>query len=126
MTYIAVYGNMYLGGNGTMALSGSERNAVQRALARGGAAAVARVRFGLYRVVSNSRPGTHHTVSVEDAGRYRCDCEAGVAGRACWHAAAVFVAKVEHTSGGRVTGPGGRPAGLPVRGDAGVAFPRAA
>lgn len=107
-----------------MALSVNERNAVQRALARGGAAAVTRVRFGLYRVASTSRPGTHHTVSVDDAGRYRCDCEAGVAGRVCWHAAAVFVAKVEHTSGGRVTGPGRRPTGLPVR--AGAAFPRAA
>ncbi len=104
-----------------MALSGSERNAVQRALARGGAAAVARVRYGLYRVASNSRPGTHHTVSVDDAGRYRCDCEAGLAGRPCWHAAAVFVAKVEHASKGRVTRPAGAAApaapavsGMPV------------
>jgi hypothetical protein len=97
-----------------MALTSSERSAISRALARGGAAAVARVRFGLYRVASSSRPGTVHTVSVDAAGRYRCDCEAGVAGRACWHAAAVFVAKVEHASqgGARVTGPGRRPAAL--------------
>ena len=88
-----------------MALSGSARNAVQRALARGGAAAVARVRFGLYRVASTSRPGTHHTVSVDAAGRYRCDCEAGVAGRVCWHQAAVYIAKIEHSTRGRVTGP---------------------
>jgi hypothetical protein len=98
-----------------MALTSSERNAVSRALARGGAAAVARVRFGLYRVASSSRPGTVHTVSVDAAGRYRCDCEAGVAGKACWHAAAVFVAKVEHASGARVTGPGRRLAALPNR-----------
>jgi hypothetical protein len=100
-----------------MALTGSERSAVSRALARGGAAAVARVRSGLYRIGSASRPGTVRTVSVDAAGRYRCDCEAGVAGRACWHAAAVFVAKVEHASkgGARVTGPGRRPAPLPGR-----------
>ncbi len=109
-----------------MALSTSERNAISRAVARGGAAAVARVRFGLYRVASTSRPGTHHTVSVDDAGRYRCDCEAGLTERACWHQAAVYIAKVEHTSGGRVTGSGRRPTGLPVRAGVGAAFPRAA
>jgi len=98
-----------------MALRGSERNAISRALARGGAAAVARVRFGVYRVASASRPGTVHTVSVDDQGRYRCDCEAGVNERACWHAAAVFIAKVECVSGGRVTGPGRRPHALPGR-----------
>ena len=90
-----------------MALTSGERSAISRALARGGAAAVERARFGLYRVASASRPGTVHTVSVDARGRYRCDCEAGVAGKACWHAAAVFVAKVEHASqgGARVTGP---------------------
>jgi hypothetical protein len=98
-----------------MALSGSERNAISRALARGGAAAVERVRYGRYRVASASRPGTAHTVSVDDHGRYRCDCEAGVVERVCWHAAAVFIAKVERASGGRVTGPGRRPAALPGR-----------
>jgi hypothetical protein len=98
-----------------MALTGSERSAISRALARGGAAAVERVRYGLYRVASNSRPGTVHTVSVDQQGRYRCDCEAGLAGRACWHGAAVFIAKVEHSSGARVTGPGRRPATLADR-----------
>jgi hypothetical protein len=88
-----------------MALSGSERSAISRALARGGAAAVTRVRYGLYRVASNSRSGLVHTVGVDDQGRYRCDCEAGVNERPCWHAAAVFVAKVEHAGGARVTGP---------------------
>jgi hypothetical protein len=105
-----------------MALSSGERNAISRALARGGAAAVARVRFGLYRVGSASRPGQWHTVSVGAGGRYRCDCEAGVAGKACWHAAAVFVAKVEHAMRGqaRVTGPGRRPAALPDRPERGA------
>jgi hypothetical protein len=98
-----------------MALSGSERNAISRALARGGAAAVERVRYGRYRVASASRPGTAHIVSVDDQGRYRCDCEAGVVERACWHAAAVLIAKVEHASGARVTGPGRRPIALPGR-----------
>jgi hypothetical protein len=100
-----------------MALTSGERSAISRALARGGAAAVARVRYGLYRVASASRPGTVHTVSVDARGRHRCDCEAGVAGKACWHAAAVLVAKVEHASqgGARVTGPGRRPAALPDR-----------
>jgi hypothetical protein len=97
-----------------MALTGSERGAIGRALARGGAAAVERVRYGLYRVASASRPGTAHTVSVDAAGRYHCDCEAGVAGRVCWHAAAVFVAKVE-AQGVRVTGPAApAPAGRPA------------
>ena len=40
---------------------------------------------------------------------YRCDCEAGRHERVCWHAAAVYVAKVEHASGGRVTGAARRP-----------------
>jgi hypothetical protein len=87
-----------------MATTTGERNAISRALARGGAAAVARVRYGLYRVASNSRPGRSHTVTVDAGGRYRCDCEAGLAGRACWHAGAVYVAKVQ-AGGGRVTGP---------------------
>ena len=85
------------------------RRAIARALERGGAAAVVRVRYGLYRVASSSRPGVWHTVAVDARGAgapvYRCDCEAGLAGRACWHAGAVYVAKVEH---GR--GPGGGPA----------------
>jgi SWIM zinc finger len=87
-----------------MALTSGERSAISRALARGGAAAVARVRYGLYRVASASRPGTAHTVCT-DRGQWRCSCAAGVAGRpACWHRAAVLIAKVE-AKGGRVTGP---------------------
>ena len=98
-----------------MALRGGERNAISRALARGGAAAVARVRYGVYRVASASRLGTAHTVRVDAQGRYRCDCEAGVNEKPCWHAAAVFIAKIEHAGGARVTGPGRRPATLPGR-----------
>jgi hypothetical protein len=87
-----------------MATTAGERNAIGRALARGGAAAVERVRYGRYRVASASRPGLAHTVAVDAAGRYHCDCEAGLAGHPCWHAGAVYVAKVER-GGGRVTGP---------------------
>ncbi len=91
-----------------MALTSGERRAISRALARGGAAAVERVRYGFYRVGSASRPGTVHTVSVDDQGRgapvYRCDCEAGPHELPCWHAAAVFVARVENATGARVTG----------------------
>lgn len=75
-----------------------------RALTRGGAAAVSRIRFGLYRVASSSRAGRFHTVSVDARGAYRCDCEAGIAGKPCWAQAAVYIAKVE-SGGGRVTGP---------------------
>jgi hypothetical protein len=91
-----------------MALTGSERSAIGRALARGGAAAVERVTYGRYRVASSSRAGRFHTVTVDGQGRgtpvYRCDCEAGLAGRVCWATAAVYIAKVER-GGGRVTGP---------------------
>jgi hypothetical protein len=90
------------------ALRSSERNAISRALARGGAAAVERVMYGRYRVASSSRAGRFHTVTVDGQGRgtpvYRCDCEAGLAGRVCWATAAVYIAKVER-GGGRVTGP---------------------
>lgn len=86
----------------------SERRAISRALARRGAAAVRRLKYGVYAVASHSRPGAWHTVTVDGAGRgtpvYRCDCAAGLAGRPCWHQALIYVLKVEH-GGGRVTGP---------------------
>ncbi len=86
-----------------------QRRAINRALARavanGGAAAVRRIRCGHYKVQSATRPGLTHTVSVDAGGTYHCSCEAGLAGRICWHTASVYVAKVEHASGGRVVGP---------------------
>src|SRR5262245_54161125 len=88
-----------------LALVTGRRNAIARALAHGGAAAVRRVRYGLYRVASASRPRAVHTVSVDGRGRYRCDCEAGLARRVCWHAAATWLAKLEHGGRVRVTGP---------------------
>jgi hypothetical protein len=80
------------------------RRAIARALANGGASAVRRVRYGHYRVASTSRPGQQHTVSVDARGHYWCSCEAGLAGRECWHKASVFIAKIE-AGGGRVVGP---------------------
>jgi hypothetical protein len=81
-----------------------QKRAIARALANGGSGCVTRLRSGLYQVESASRPGTAHRVSVDGAGVYRCSCEAGLVGRPCWHAGAVYVAKVEH-SGARVVGP---------------------
>src|SRR5262245_33019996 len=95
----------------------AQRKAISRALVRGGAAVVRRVRYGLYRGESSSRPGRFHTVAVDAPGRYCCDCEAGRAGRVCWAMAAVYIAKVEHASQGRarVTGtPSGRAAEAPA------------
>jgi hypothetical protein len=49
---------------------------------------------------------------VDERGRYRCDCEAGIAQKVCWAQAAVYIAKVEHAGNGRVTGaPSGCAAG---------------
>src|SRR5262245_17118801 len=99
------------GGGDAMATDG-ERRASTKALVLGGAAAVRRLRYGAYSVASASRPGVAHTITV-DAGAYACDCEAGRHAKPCWHAAAVFIARVESASGARVTGPGRRPAALP-------------
>ncbi len=81
------------------------QRAINRALANGGAAAVRRIRCGLYKVQSATRPGTVHTVSVDAGGTYRCTCEAGLAERVCWHTASVYIACLEHNSGVRVIGP---------------------
>lgn len=85
----------------------AQQRAISRALAMGGAAAVRRIRCGLYKVESATRPGMVHTVSVDASGAYHCSCEAAVSGRAsCWHRASVYIARLEHNSGVRVTGPG--------------------
>ncbi len=109
-----------------MALSGSERNAVQRALARGGRLPWCGCSSGLVPGGEhNSRPGTHHTVSVDDVGRYPLRLR----GRGRWAGVLARARRIRRQGGahqrGRVTGLGRRPAGL-VRGDAGVAFPRVA
>jgi hypothetical protein len=90
-----------------------QRRAVARALARGGAAAVREGRYaGIYHVASNTRSERQHTVSV-DGETWRCDCEAGLAHRPCWAAAAVFLYRLR-VAGVRVTGPAPAPA-PPVR-----------
>ena len=70
-----------------MPLEERRRRAIARALALGGARLVTRLQYGLYSVQSHSRPDRAHTVSVDGQGRYRCDCEAGLAGMPCHHAA---------------------------------------
>jgi hypothetical protein len=107
-----------------MALTSGEQKAISKALALGGAAVVRRLRYGVYAVASASRPGVVHTVTVDAGGRYACDCEAGGRERVCWHQAAVYVAKVEHASGARVTAPGRRSAALVAPG-AGALAPAA-
>jgi hypothetical protein len=82
----------------------AQERAISRALANGGASCVRRLRYQLYEVESVSRPGTMHRVSVDASGAWHCSCEAGLAGRVCWHQASVYIAKVEHASGARVTG----------------------
>lgn len=75
-----------------------QRRALRKAFALGLSADVARVRFGRYTVPSTSRDGSAHTVTVSASGVYRCSCEAGVAGRPCVHAAAVYLRKLEANS----------------------------
>ena len=83
----------------------AQQRAIAKALAMGGAGAVERLRYGTYVVQSRTREQLAHTVSVDTRGTYHCTCEAALAGRpACWHRAAVYVAKVE-AKGARVTGP---------------------
>ncbi len=98
-----------------MPLTTSQRNAITKALAHGGAATVRRLRSGAYAVRSASRPDVAHTVTVDATGAYRCTCEAGHHDQVCWHQAAAYVAKVEHASGGRVVAPAVPSAPAPKR-----------
>jgi hypothetical protein len=91
-----------------------ERRAVERAMARGGAAAVREGRYaGVYHVASNSRSERQHTVAVE-GGAWRCDCEAGLAHRPCWAQAAVYLYRLG-VAGVRVTSPAPSPVAPPRR-----------
>src|SRR5688500_10277776 len=93
-------------------LNPSERNAVAKAVELNGAAKVERVQYGIYRAPSASSDRSY-LVTVHGTG-YVCDCTAGQHGRACWHAAAVLIAKVEHASRARVIGPAPIPAEAPA------------
>ena len=86
-----------------MALSNNQRNAVAKAVEINGAALVERVQYGIYRVPSASS-NRSYLVTVHGA-EYVCDCTAGQHAKACWHAAAVLIAKVERASRARVIGP---------------------
>ena len=91
-----------------MALNKNERNAVAKAVELNGAAQVERVQYGVYRVPSAASDASY-LVTVHGT-EYVCDCTAGQHGRACWHKAAVLIAKVEHASRARVIGPAPVPA----------------
>lgn len=48
--------------------------------------------FEGWMVPSRERAGLTHYLVRQPDGRYRCDCEAGLAGRACWHKPACAIA----------------------------------
>src|SRR5688572_22182551 len=93
-------------------LNPSEQKAIHKALELNGAARVERVQYGVYRVPSASSDATY-LVTVHGT-EYVCDCTAGQHRRACWHKAAVLIAKVEHASRARVIGPAPVPAAVPT------------
>ena len=73
----------------------AQQRAISRAIALGLAGDVQRVSYGWYRLPSTTRPGVFWTVRVSREGHWSCDCEAGRAGRACVHQAAVLIRKTE-------------------------------
>jgi len=77
-------------------LNTSERNAIGKAQAMGGAAVVRRISRGEYQVPSATEADAFYTVTgtAMDASDHTCDCPAGMHGRACWHIAAVRLARV--------------------------------
>ncbi len=77
-------------------MTDSERKAISKAQALGGAALVQRLRHGKYRVPSATEAGVFYTVTgtAMDASDHRCDCPAGLHGRACWHVSAVRLARI--------------------------------
>lgn len=91
-----------------MALDPRQATAIQKALELNGAAKVERIQYGVYRVPSATSERSY-LVTVHGS-EYVCDCTAGMHGKACWHGAAVLIAKVEHASSARVIGPAPVPA----------------
>lgn len=80
-----------------MALSATERNAFVKASRIRGWELVERVQYGVYRVHSASRDVVHTVRGTERLGGDSvCTCEAAVAGRYCWHKAAVVLARTRH------------------------------
>ena len=77
-------------------LNTSERNAISKAQQMGGAAVVRRISHGVYQVPSATEADAFYTVTgtAMDASDHTCDCPAGLHGRACWHIAAVRLARV--------------------------------
>ena len=60
-------------------MSTSERKAITKAQAMGGAAVVQRIRHGVYTVPSATEEGAFYTVTgtALDASDHSCDCPAG-------------------------------------------------
>jgi len=77
-------------------LNTSERNAISKAQQMGGAAVVRRISHGVYQVPSATEADAYYTVTgtAMDASDHTCDCPAGKHGRACWHIAAVRLARI--------------------------------
>ncbi len=77
-------------------LNTSERNAISKAQQMGGAAVVRRISHGVYQVPSATEADAFYTVTgtAMDASDHSCDCPAGQHGRACWHIAAVRLARI--------------------------------
>ena len=77
-------------------LNTSERNAISKAQQMGGAAVVRRISHGVYQVPSATEADAFYTVTgtAMDASDHTCDCPAGKHGRACWHIAAVRLARI--------------------------------
>ena len=77
-------------------LDTSERNAISKAQQMGGAAVVRRISRGVYQVPSATEADAYYTVTgtAMDASDHTCDCRAGLHGRACWHIAAVRLARI--------------------------------
>ena len=104
-----------------MALSTGEHNAYAKAIRLSGADLVQRVEFGLYVVVSATRDTTHTVTGTTDL---RCDCEAATFGRACWHVAAVKLARAKRAAARRLrSGDAITPTAAPVVAPAAAMLP---
>jgi len=80
-------------------MSTSERKAITKAQAMGGAAVVQRISHGVYQVPSATEAGAFYTVTgtAMDASDHTCECVAATHGRVCWHIAAVRLVPIPVT-----------------------------
>jgi len=87
-------------------------DALIKAIELNGSSRVRRLRFGVYTVQSATTAATY-TVTVMGTD-YRCTCPAGLHGKACWHKAAVLIAKTEQSGRARVVKPAQAGTQLPI------------